>query len=263
MRLLNQRGQATNAMLEALKRFVRICEARVTPFRGSVQFGNRQLTLVRSVWWNSARQDHFDKEILPYFEAIGPLRPRVILDIGAATGGFSVASCVAFPDARIFAFEPSRRQRIVLTRNLHANGFAGRVTIEPIGLWNEEGNLSFRTHGDISTLEAVSALPAGLVFGERVRVQTLDAWSRESGLPVVDLIKMDVEGAEIEILEGAAATLARSTPMLIVQAYHFRGGKRTFETCKSMLERLGYACREAGANTGLLVARKADGLETG
>ena len=250
-------------MLEALKRLVRICEARVTPFRGPVQFGNRQLTLVRSVWWNSARHDHFDKEIVPYFEAIGPLRPRIILDIGAATGGFTIASCVAFPEARVFAFEPSRRQRIVLARNVHANGFAGRVTIEPIGLWKEEGDLSFRTHGDISTLEAVSALPKGLVFGERVRVRTLDAWATQAGLPRVDLIKMDVEGAEIEILEGAAATLARTAPMLVVQAYHFRGGKRTFETCKSMLERLGYACRESGADSGLLVARRADGRETG
>jgi FkbM family methyltransferase len=249
-------------MLEALKRFVRICEARVTPFRGSVKFNNRQLTLVRSVWWNSARQDHFDKEIAPYFEAIGPLRPRVVLDIGAATGGFTVAACVAFPEARVYAFEPSLRQRIVLTRNVGANGIADRVTIEPIGLWKEEGDLSFRTHGDISTLEAVSALPKGLVFGERVRVRTLDDWFRQAGLSHVDLIKMDVEGAEIEILEGAAATLSMTAPMLLVQAYHFRGGKRTFETCKSMLERLGYACQEAGANTGLLVARRADRLET-
>jgi FkbM family methyltransferase len=249
-------------MLDALKRFVRICEARVTPFRGSVQFNDRQLTLVRSVWWNSARQDHFDKEILPYFEAIGPLRPRVILDVGAATGGFTIASCVAFPEARIFAFEPSLRQRIVLTRNVRANGFADRVTVEPFGLWKEAGNLSFRTHGDISTLEAVSALPQGLVFGERVRVKTLDDWFRQTGLASVDLIKMDVEGAEIEILEGAAATLAVAAPMLAVQAYHFRGGKRTFETCKSMLERFGYACREAGANTGLLIATRPDGLET-
>ena len=249
-------------MLEGLKRLVRICEARVTPFRGSVQFKDRQLTLVRSVWWNSARQDHFDKEILPYFAAIGPLRPRVILDVGAATGGFTIGSCVAFPDARIFAFEPSLRQRIVLTRNVRTNGCADRVTIEPFGLWKENGNLSFRTHGDISTLEAVSALPEGLVFGERVRVRTLDEWFRQTGLSHVDLIKMDVEGAEIEILEGAAATLATTAPMLAVQAYHFRGGKRTFETCKSMLEMLGYACREAGGDTGLLVARRADGLET-
>jgi FkbM family methyltransferase len=243
-------------MLEALKRLVRICEARVTPFRGSVQFGNRKLSLVRSVWWNSARQDHFDREILPYFEAIGAIRPRVILDVGAATGGFTIASCVAFPDARIFAFEPSLRQRIVLTRNVRANGFADRVTIEPFGLWKEAGGLSFRTHGDISTLEAVSALPQGLVFGERVRVKTLDDWFRQTGLASVNLIKMDVEGAEIEILEGAAATLATTAPRLVLQAYHLRGGTRTFETCKSMLEKLGYACREAESSTGMLVAEK-------
>ncbi|HEY5930472.1 MAG TPA: FkbM family methyltransferase [Burkholderiales bacterium] len=243
-------------MVEALKRFVRICEARVTPFRGSVQFGNRPLTLVRSLWWNSARQDHFDKEIPPYFDAIGPLRPRVILDIGAATGAFSIAGCVAFPEARVFAFEPSLRQRIVLARNVRANGFADRVAIEPFGLWKEEGTLSFRTHGDISTLEAVSGLPDGLVFGEQVRVKTLDGWFRHAGLSDVDLIKMDVEGAEIEILEGASATLAMTAPMLLVQAYHLRGGKRTFDRCESILEKLGYRCREAGANSGLLVAKK-------
>ena len=220
-------------------------------------FKGRSMTLVRSFWWDSARQDHFDKEIPPYFEAIGALRPQVILDIGAATGSFTVPSCVAFPEARVVAFEPSQRQRILLRRNVGLNGFANRVSIEPFGFWKNEAQLSFRTHGDISSLKAVSALPAELVFGERVRVMTLDAWFRQSGLTHVDLIKMDVEGAEIEILEGAAATLAKTAPMLVIQAYHVRAGKRTFETCKSMLEALGYQCREAGARTGLLVATKA------
>ncbi len=244
-------------MFESLKRFVRVCEASVTPFRGSVAFSGRQLTLVRSLWWNCARQDHFDKEIPPYFDAIGPSRPAVVLDIGAATGSFTVASCVAFPEARIFAFEPSQRQRILLERNVRANGYAHRVTIEPIGLWKEEGELSFRTHGDISSLKAVSGLPDDLAFDEHVKVRTLDEWLRSAGPSVVDLIKMDVEGAEIEILEGASATLARTRPMLVVQAYHVRGGQRTFEACKLMLEKLGYVCREAGVNTGMLVATNA------
>ena len=55
---------------------------------------------------------------------------------------------------------------------------------------------------------------------EKVQVTTIDAYAREKNLPHVDFIKMDVEGAELDILKGAATTIARFKPILALSAYH-------------------------------------------
>ena len=55
---------------------------------------------------------------------------------------------------------------------------------------------------------------------EKVQVTTIDAYVRENKLPSVDFIKMDVEGAELDILKGAATTIARFKPILALSAYH-------------------------------------------
>ena len=55
---------------------------------------------------------------------------------------------------------------------------------------------------------------------QTVPVTTIDAYVREKNLPRVDFIKMDVEGAELDILKGAATTIARYKPILALSAYH-------------------------------------------
>lgn len=55
---------------------------------------------------------------------------------------------------------------------------------------------------------------------ETVPVTTIDAYAREHDLPSVDFIKMDVEGAELDILKGAKTSIARYKPILALSAYH-------------------------------------------
>ena len=52
------------------------------------------------------------------------------------------------------------------------------------------------------------------------KIVSLDWYVREKGLPRVDCIKLDVEGAELEVLKGAKTTLARWKPILLLSAYH-------------------------------------------
>ena len=52
------------------------------------------------------------------------------------------------------------------------------------------------------------------------RVTTLDSYVRENKIPSVDFIKLDVEGAELEVLKGARTTISRWKPILAVSAYH-------------------------------------------
>lgn len=241
---------------EAAKRLVRELEARVTPRTREIRVAGKPTRFVHSVWWDNTEQSVFDAEILPYLHALERHEARYVVDAGAATGHFSVALLQRFPDARIVAFEPSRRQRVLLRRNIALNAKADAVRVQPAGLWKEPGEVLFRTHGELSAIEGVSGLPEELEFAESVPMVTLDAWWRSSGWPTIDLLKMDIEGAELEALEGADAVLSECGPRCLIQAYHIRDGARTFERCAAHLERFGYACRESAPASGLLIGTR-------
>ena len=80
----------------------------------------------------------------------------------------------------------------------------------------------------------------------------LDEWLATTGISKIDLIKADVEGAELFLLEGARLTIERHHPRLLLQAYHIVDGSRTFERCAQILERFDYAISEP--TPGLLYA---------
>jgi len=243
-------------MLETLKQTIRRIEARVTPWESELTFGGQRFSVVRSAWWDQSTQPCFEAEIGPYFQALaGRAGFRSILDAGAATGLFTITAGLHFPAARLFAFEPSERQRIVLQRNLHKASLTSRVQIQGSGLWNKNERLSFRTHGAMSAIESVSELQGKMPFEESVDVVALDRWAEEHRLEALDLIKMDIEGAEIEALAGAVKTLKRFHPELLIQAYHQREGARTYERCAEMLAPLGYQCAEVIPGSGFLHAR--------
>lgn len=240
-------------MTEVFKRAVRIVEAALTPRRSTFTYLGRDFHSVRSIWWHDAHQASFDAEIPPYFTSLtGGRQYRGICDAGAAVGLFSIAAAVHFPTAHIYAFEPSRRQRIMLRRNLRLNELVRRVEVVPVGLWRSDGVLDFRTIGAMSALRLATDLP--LDFKEHVPVISLDEWTRRRGVAGIDLIKMDIEGAELEALYGAREVLRRDRPDLLIQAYHLREGTRTFERCAAQLRSLGYEVREDPAGSGLLHA---------
>jgi FkbM family methyltransferase len=237
-------------MVEFLKRQIRLLDARFSFQTETVSYRNQTIRLVKTIWWNEIPV--FGPEIFPYFEPIEGQTFESIIDAGAAHGGFSVLAALLNPRAHVYAFEPSPRQRALLSRNAKLNGVADRIHMEPCGLWNEESVLAFRTHAAISSLKVVSVLPDYLAFDERVPVARLDHWARLHNLQKLDLIKMDIEGAESAALAGATETLRRFRPQILLQAYHIRDGSRTLERCAATLKNLGYSVQEIGAGTGFL-----------
>ena len=239
----------------SVKRWLRILDSRWTQKTAEVQFEEHRLRLYSTYWWSDVSQPVFESEIVPYFTALGShFKPSVIIDVGAASGHFALMAARLFPGATIHAFEPSERQGILLSRNAKLNQI-GNLQIQPLGLWNRADQLAFRTNGAESSIESVSRFRGRLPFLEKVTVLPLDQWARNARPGKIDLIKMDAEGAEIEILEGAQAVLQRDRPQLLVQAYHLRDGVRTLEPCASILQKLGYDTREFVTGSGLLHAK--------
>lgn len=117
------------------------------------------------------------------------------------------------PGGRVTAFEPAREQLGLLEANLALAGHeAGSVRVRAEALWDREGEVPFEFAGPMS-----SVVPEGTRTVPAVRLDTLVAAGE---IESVDLIKLDVEGAELRALQGAEQTVRRERPRLAVAVYH-------------------------------------------
>jgi FkbM family methyltransferase len=132
----------------------------------------------------------------------------VFLDIGAHAGYFSLMASVRVGDTgRVYAIEPNPWTYAALDRHLEINGVAN-VRSMRCGLADRPGSLTL--HAPPSTIDYnATVLPRADWTRVDVPARTLDDCVREWGVERIDLMKIDVEGAEPLVLAGGAATLGR------------------------------------------------------
>lgn len=134
-------------------------------------------------------------------------RGVTVLDIGANVGAYTLMFATWVGErGRVFAFEPSPDTCDGLRAHVALNGFDDRVTIVPAAVAAAVGEAPFALHpsGGASSLAVASVADASCV---RVATDTIDHFCREHDLlPAV--IKIDVEGAELDVLQGGRNTLA-------------------------------------------------------
>jgi FkbM family methyltransferase len=133
----------------------------------------------------------------------------VVLDLGAYLGYFTVLA--GKRGARVIAFEPDPRTLPYLRRNVESNGLSDRVRIVESAVGAERGSATFflSPGGDESTLHPHTR------DQDAVTVQVTPVDAETEGL-AVDVIKMDVEGAEVEALAGMRRTLDAASPGLVM-----------------------------------------------
>ncbi|MGH3388123.1 MAG: FkbM family methyltransferase [Actinomadura sp.] len=165
--------------------------------------------LARHVVWTDMRDWEATTQPVLYGLA---RRAAVFVDVGAYSGLYTVLACTANPALRAVAFEPNPAKLAQLMANMAANGLLDRVTIVGAALADRSGRAMLAIPSDDS-----AATLRGPGHGDRtveITVTTGDA--ALSDLPV-DLVKIDVEGAEPEVLDGMASTLAARRPKLIAE----------------------------------------------
>jgi FkbM family methyltransferase len=138
---------------------------------------------------------------------------QVVLDVGANIGAHTVLFARAVgPTGLVLAFEPQRILHQVLCANLALNGISSVIT-EQAGLGRNHGT-AFIPPLDYGQALNFGGLALDLASqGESVPVRPLDAYQLQS----CAFIKIDVEGMEAQVLEGAADTLRRLRPTLYVE----------------------------------------------
>ncbi len=137
----------------------------------------------------------------------------VLFDIGANVGTYSlVAAMKPGSDVRVFAFEPSYASIASMCDNIVLNGVADRMTPLPIALTDRTGMNVFSLR-DLEPGSARHALGDGAVeegptlYRQPVMTFRLDDAIDALGLPLPNHMKLDVDGGELEVLNGAARTL--------------------------------------------------------
>jgi FkbM family methyltransferase len=146
-------------------------------------------------------------------------KANVIFDVGAYRGVYALAAKVSNPRALVYAFEPAPELYRKLTANVTLNGLDIRCV--PAAAWREDGEESFFNRSDADS-SIGSLLPGALAAAHdltttRVRTVSLEHFIGSEDLPGVDLIKLDVEGAETDVLAGLGAALRTSLPSLVVE----------------------------------------------
>jgi FkbM family methyltransferase len=174
----------------------------------------------------------------------------VFYDVGANVGFVSaLAARCAGPGGRVVAFEPLPANMRWLRHNLGLNRFSN-AEAHDVALGDRDGVAEFIVAeesglGKLSGYEKSHEAIAGRI---EVRVRRLDDYRGAAGLPAPSVIKVDVEGAEAEVLRGASATIAACRPVLMVELHD------TNAAVAEVLGSLSYLGRALGPVPGILEA---------
>ncbi len=130
-----------------------------------------------------------------FFQKIN-LEPHVIIDIGANVGEISLFLNKNFPNAKIYALEPSSENFEVISKNISNQSFyTDKIILKKIAITNANGLLPI-TCG----LQAENTMLRNLidkkVLTEKVQSKTLLHFIKAEKIKIVDFIKIDIEGAE-------------------------------------------------------------------
>lgn len=146
-----------------------------------------------------------------------PKRDDIVVDAGLFDSVVLRRFALAVPAGHVYGFEPEPNNYRFVEETLAKYGDPGNITLVRKGLFSGKGEMFISDEGSSGSLsEQISK-------GARCEVVDLDSFVAENAISKVDLVKMDIEGAELAALRGARNTISRFTPKLHICAYHRTG----------------------------------------
>lgn len=145
-----------------------------------------------------------------------------VVDVGANIGYFSVlAAKLVGPTGRVVGFEPHPGLRPLAARNLAANALHGHAEVRERAAWSETAELTFHVRESYAGNSSITPMHANtldqLADTERaVPVQAVALDDELAGFGPVDVLKIDVEGAEVRALRGLRKTLEANPDVLLL-----------------------------------------------
>lgn len=192
------------------------------PLRGGVNVPVRLWEHVEAgIFWYG-----FPAEDIAAFEVLASFLPRdaVVLDVGANIGTFTLPLAVQVDRGAVHGFEPASATADRLRRNIDLNGL-DNIVVNQCAASDHPGTLSIwvpgtRWKGRLYNTGMTSPYVGRNRPGWREEVVScirLDDYAARHGLRRVDAMKMDVEGGELDALEGARALIRAFRPLVVME----------------------------------------------
>jgi FkbM family methyltransferase len=165
-----------------------------------------------------------------------------VMDLGGNLGIVSVyLSKRTGRQGKVYVFEPDEKNYNLLAQNILLNRAENIVPVKK-GVWNRNGTLEFFSGGNYtSSFHKTDFVEKqkNKYHIKKVIVVKLDNAVKDLKIKKLDLVKIDIEGSEIQALEGGEKTIRKFKPELIVET-HIIAGKSTAEGVRQILKNFGY-----------------------
>ena len=140
------------------------------------------------------------------------------IDIGANLGWFSLHIAQQHPNLQVHAFEPGEFAYANIKKNIARNQLQRSIQLNHLVITDHCGTEQFTNQQLGHALNHINRKKSGSTKNLReVAAITLDHYVAEQAIPLVELIKCDVEGAEMLVIEGSQAVLKRDRPKLLLE----------------------------------------------
>jgi len=262
-------GEGLTRVLNALNRLLSRPDFRSNPFRAILRrvLWRLRWQATQELWEMTLPGDvrilvpHVGAGALIYYQGVSEpevadfllrfLRPRMVfLDVGAHIGEYASMGAKLVAPGRVHAFEPIPGVFSLLQRSLALNGL-DNVRLNACAVSDKDGEEQFsvlREPSFSSLTRGVrpDAFPPENIVVRSVRLDTY--WSEVMNKGRIDLIKLDIEGAELLALEGASDLLESTSPVLIVECQPLNLARfgHGVEAISRFLNRAGYSLYEIG-----------------
>lgn len=181
--------------------------------------------------------------LLDIFDFILPKLDGAVLDVGVNVGQTLVKVKLAKPDQRYYGFEPNPNCFAYLESLVQANEW-GDVTFFPFGLSNQTSILSLHVSSEKPTDSMGSFLPKARpeLIMNRVRHVAVFEFAKIDPLikERIGLLKIDVEGYELEVVRGFAEAIRRDKPVIVFEMLPIQSLATRHEQTVEMLQSFGY-----------------------
>ncbi len=160
----------------------------------------------------------------------------VFVDVGAMVGGFSIKMAKYYKS--VIAFEPDPFNYAGLKENILLNHLENKISYQNSGLGNVNKTMKFYSHGGTSRVVDENFKEDKSID---VKIFTLDYLITPALDREISIIKIDTEGFEENVLEGAVQTLKKYKPLLLIETHEFTHGvKDQIANIYKFLEDIGY-----------------------
>lgn len=168
---------------------------------------------------------------LTVIKKIAKLKPSIIFDGGANIGTYSLLVNQAIPDCKIFSFEPVKATYLKLVQN--KNGCDNIIPVMK-GLYNENCSkeINLFTGDEHSSIFDIQGLEAGPEDKEQIELVRGDDFMKENNISSIDFLKLDIEGAEYDALDGFENTIRKGG----IKAIQFEYGYINITTKKLLID---------------------------